>query len=75
MIKNCNHRISLTFAKDDYVLFERLYPNCLSKFLRNCIRYSLRDKKFFEQIYFEDLDLSLIDRCANSMIKKLDEVI
>lgn len=75
MIKNINHRISVTFPKDNYVLFERLYPHCLSKFLRNCIRYSLQDKKFFEQIYFEDLDLSLIDRCTNSMIKKLDEII
>lgn len=75
MINKNNHRISLVFPKQHYLDFEHYFPSCLSKFLRNAIVYAIKDRKFFEQVYFEELDDSYKEYAINNMIKKLDKVV
>lgn len=52
MRKLVNHRISVTVNKESYENFENVYPNCLSKFIRNAIKLALINKEFFMQIFF-----------------------
>lgn len=34
--------------------FQRIYPNCLTRFLIRCIVKALSDKSFFTSVYFGD---------------------
>lgn len=34
--------------------FQRIYPNCLTRFLVRCIVKALSDKSFFSSVYFGD---------------------
>lgn len=32
--------------------FQKLYPWCLSRFLKNCVIRAVNSKEFFQEIYF-----------------------
>lgn len=74
MIKKSNHRISLVLPKKDFDAFERVNPNCLSRFLRNCIIYGASDREFFESVFFMELD-DTIKNCVADMCNRLDGVL
>lgn len=35
--------------------FQELYPYCLSRFIKICIKKAVKDKKFFQNIYFSEV--------------------
>lgn len=37
----------------DLDLFNRIYPSCLSNFVRRAIRLAVNDKKSFDNIFFD----------------------
>lgn len=45
---NLSFRLPLTLRNR----FQRQYPYCMSRFLVNCIKCALKDKQFFESVYF-----------------------
>lgn len=73
-VKKTNHRISLTLPKKDFEQFQKVNPNCLSRFLRNCVIYGATDKDFFQSVFFMELDDTL-NNVVQSMYNKLDGVI
>lgn len=46
--KNISFRCESSLRDD----FQKKYPYCLSRFLILCIKYAIRDKKFFDAVYF-----------------------
>lgn len=47
-----NKHLSIRIEEVDYHYFNRLYPNCLTRFVRNAIKYSIKHKNLFEKIFF-----------------------
>ena len=43
---------SIRLDTNDSQLFQRLYPYCLSRFVKNCVKMALNDRHFFDKIYF-----------------------
>lgn len=43
---------SFRINKKDKDTFQRLYPYCLSRFVKLCISRAVADPKFFKEIYF-----------------------
>lgn len=43
---------SFRISKKDRDEFQRLYPYCLSRFIKLCINKAVTDKQFFNEIYF-----------------------
>lgn len=48
----------LTFWIDESIResFSEKYNTSMSKFFRNCITLALQDKKFFQDVYFMNID-------------------
>lgn len=44
---------SFRILKKDRDEFQRLYPYCLSRFVKLCIKKAVSDKQFFNEIYFD----------------------
>lgn len=44
---------SFRINKQDRDDFQRLYPYCLSRFIKLCINKAVKDKQFFNDIYFD----------------------
>lgn len=36
--------------------FKKKFPNCFSRFVRNCMIKAVSDKKFFDEIFFGNND-------------------
>lgn len=47
--------ISFRINKSDRDKFQKLYPYCLSTFLRKCILIAIKNKQLFQQIYFSEV--------------------
>lgn len=76
MIRKNGHRISLVLDKEDFDLFQRHFPHCLSKVIKNTVKACLKDKDYFELIFFEKYtDLKTTDYVFNRISKKLDGVL
>lgn len=45
-------QINTSVNKSDYELFQKMYPNCLSRFIRSVIRLALADREFFLSVFF-----------------------
>lgn len=57
MLKNnCNKNISFRLPEDLRDKFQRLYPGCLSLFLRRAIELAIKDKSLFDKIFFTNLE-------------------
>lgn len=52
MNKNESIPFSFRINKKDKDTFQRLYPYCLSRFVKLCISRAVSDPMFFKQIYF-----------------------
>lgn len=35
--------------------FQSIYPRCLSKFIKKCLRMANQDLKFFEYVFFSEV--------------------
>lgn len=46
--------ISFRLDKNIRDNFQRLYPFCLSRFLRKCILAAIKNRELFNQIYFSE---------------------
>lgn len=54
MPKVNNVQIHTYVDKDDNDNFQRLYSDCRSRFIKNCIKLAVNDKIFFEYVFFKD---------------------
>lgn len=43
---------SFRISTKDKKLFQRLYPYCMSRFIKRCINRACKDKNFFNEVYF-----------------------
>lgn len=50
-----NKQITFWINEEDRRRFSERYKTSMSKFFRNCIKLALLDKKFFNDVYFMDL--------------------
>lgn len=48
-------QITFWINEEDRRRFSERYKTSMSKFFRNCIKLALLDKKFFNDVYFMDL--------------------
>lgn len=48
-------QITFWINEEDRRRFSERYKTSMSKFFRNCIKLALMDKKFFNDVYFMDL--------------------
>lgn len=39
-------------VRDD---FQKKYPYCLSRFILKCLIFAIKDKQFFDSVYFSDI--------------------
>lgn len=46
---------SFRISTQDKNNFQKLYPYCLSRFIKRCISKAVNDKNFFNQIYFNEV--------------------
>ena len=46
--------ISFRLDKDKRDMFQKLYPFCLSRFLRKCIIAAIKNRQLFNDIYFSE---------------------
>lgn len=47
-----NDFVSCRIDKKVKDIFQKKYPFCLSRFVVNCIKFAIKDKKFFDAIFF-----------------------
>lgn len=47
-----NKILNLRVNEHEYDLFMRKYPKCISRFIRNAMSIALKDRDFFEKVYF-----------------------
>lgn len=59
MTKRPKTTVSCQCPPDIKDRFQRLYPYTLSRFLILCMKKALKDKTFFDNIYFGEIDLNL----------------
>lgn len=45
----------ISISSKDVDMFQRLYPNCLNRFVRNVVHDALNDKNLFDKHYFKDI--------------------
>lgn len=47
--------ISFRCDKTTRDTFQRLYPYCLTRFIKKCILLAVKNKEFFQKVYFEEI--------------------
>lgn len=50
--RNDSSPFSFRISTKDKNLFQRLYPYCMSRFIKLCINRACKDKNFFNEVYF-----------------------
>ena len=45
-------QINCTVDPTVYANFQKYYPQCLTRFIRNCIKLAVANRQFFSQIFF-----------------------
>lgn len=53
--KDKSSPFSFRISTEDKNLFQRLYPYCLSRFIKLCIKKAVQDKQFFNDIFFSEV--------------------
>lgn len=53
--KNKSSPFSFRISIEDKNNFQKLYPYCLSRFVKLCIKKAVSDKQFFNKIYFGEV--------------------
>lgn len=56
MDRKNNVNISFRLPEDLRKRFQRLYPECMSLYLRRAIEYAIKDKSLFDKIFFSNLE-------------------
>lgn len=46
---------SFRISTEDKNVFQRLYPYCMSRFIKLCIKKAIQDKSFFNSIFFSEV--------------------
>ena len=52
MSKNASSPFSFRINSEEKQIFQSLYPYCMSRFIKRCISIAIKDKHFFNQVYF-----------------------
>lgn len=52
MANKSSHPMSLRIDMNDNKMFQKLYPYCLSQFVRKAVKLAISDKKFFDKVFF-----------------------
>lgn len=54
MKKNISNtrQLNVSIVSDHYEQFQRMFPQCLSRFVRNAIKLALTDRIFFQTVFF-----------------------
>lgn len=55
MSKKDSSPFSFRISTDDKNNFQKLYPYCLSRFIKLCVKRAVTDPKFFQNIYFNEV--------------------
>lgn len=58
MVSKDNTRISLCVDKKDFQAFQSAYRYCLSRFIRNAISMAVMSRPFFQQVFFNEVEVS-----------------
>ena len=45
-------QINCSVDSSIYKNFQKFYPYCLTRFVRNCIKLAVEDRQFFNQMFF-----------------------
>lgn len=45
-------QINCSVDSKDYSNFQKFYPQCLSRFVRNCIKLAINNRDFFNKLFF-----------------------
>ena len=56
MKRNDSRQYHLYCSADKLDRFQRVYPDCLRRFLINAIEIALSDYDFFQKVFFKDLN-------------------
>lgn len=48
-------QINCTVDSQDYAEFQKRYPQCLSRFIRNVLKLAINDSNFFKAIFFGEI--------------------
>lgn len=51
-MENKSSPFSMRISTEHRNLFQRLYPYCLSRFIKLCIKRAIEDPSFFNDVYF-----------------------
>lgn len=54
MIKKTNYRLQVVVPRKNYDDFRARYRDCLGRFIRNALICALRNRAFFEKVFFLD---------------------
>lgn len=46
---------SFRVSTEDKNVFQHLYPYCMSRFIKICIKKAIKDKSFFNSIFFSEV--------------------
>ena len=57
--------LSIRIDEEQAEIFARLYPNCLPRFLKNCIEKASLDKEFFYTLFFNDSETFNVSDISN----------
>lgn len=49
-------QVSFWIEKDLAKKAQAMFPNCVSRLVRNCLVAAMKDRQFFEQIFFADIE-------------------
>lgn len=45
-------QLNVSVSRKVYFDFQKKFPQCLSRFVRNALRMALSDKRFFQLVFF-----------------------
>ena len=57
--------LSIRVEEAEAEIFARLYPNCLPRFIKNCIKKASLDKAFFYTLFFNDSETFDVSDISN----------
>lgn len=49
-------QINVSVDSETYFTFLRFYRGCLSRFVRNAIKLAIKDKDFFNLVFFSEVE-------------------
>lgn len=46
--------VSIRVDEHDLFTFKKNYPSCLARFISICVKMAIKDRKFFDKIFFNN---------------------